>query len=331
MKFIKLWPETEKMLERIYHNSQHHQVRQRAHCILLSHRGWTMNELLELFGISRRTLQYWFSRWKQDRLIGLYDRAGRGRKSKLNKHEQEQVIEWIKAEPTKLSNVQNKINTKWGKSVSKDTLKRIAKNCQMTWRRMKRGLAGKPLEWEYDLKVERLKELEELEKNGEIDLRYLDQSGICLTPYIPYGWQEKGATIILRSSRSKRLNIVGLINRNNQLEYELYDGSFTSQKLINFLDKFSEKITRKTVVILDQSSVHTSNAVLAKLEEWKEKQLEIFWLPPYSPQLNLIEIFWKFLKYEWIKLDAYENFSSLVNYVTNVLDNVGKTYAINFA
>ncbi len=47
MKFIKLWPETEKMLERIYHNSQHHQVRQRAHCILLSHRGWTMNELLE--------------------------------------------------------------------------------------------------------------------------------------------------------------------------------------------------------------------------------------------------------------------------------------------
>jgi transposase len=54
-------------------------------------------------------------------------------------------------------------------------------------------------------------------------------------------------------------------------------------------------------------------------------------LPPYSPQLNLIEIFWKFLKYEWIKLEAYENFSSLVNYVTNVLDNVGKTYAINFA
>ena len=138
MKFIKLWPETEKMLERIYHNSQHHQVRQRAHCILLSHRGWTMNELLELFGISRRTLQYWFIRWKQDRLIGLYDRAVIGRNSKLNKHEQEQVIEWIKAEPTKLSNVQNKINTKWGKSVSKDTLKRIAKNCQMTWRIMKR-------------------------------------------------------------------------------------------------------------------------------------------------------------------------------------------------
>ncbi len=109
MKFIKLWPETEKMLERIYHNSQHDQVRQRAHCILLSHRGWTMNKLLELFGISRRTLQYWFSRWEQNRLIGLYDRAGRGRKPKLKQHEQEQVVEWIKAEPTNLNNVKSKL------------------------------------------------------------------------------------------------------------------------------------------------------------------------------------------------------------------------------
>jgi len=149
MKFIKLWPETEKMLERIYHNSQHHQVRQRAHCILLSHRGWTMNELLEVFGISRRTLQYWFSRWKQDRLIGLYDRAGRGRKSKLKEDEQEQVVELIKAEPKNLNNVKNQVHKQWGKSVSKDTLKRIAKKFNMTWRRIKRGLAGKPVDWEY--------------------------------------------------------------------------------------------------------------------------------------------------------------------------------------
>ncbi len=101
--------------------------------------------------------------------------------------------------------------------------------------------------------------------------------------------------------------------------------------MISFLDKFSEQITRKTVGLLAQSSVHTSNAVLAKLEEWKKIFLEIFWLPPDSPQLNFLEIFWKFLKYEWIKVEAYENLSSLVNYVTNILDNVGKMYAINFA
>lgn len=63
----------------------------------------------------------------------------------------------------------------------------------------------------------------------------------------------------------------------------------------------------------------------------ERKKLDFFWLPPDSPQLKLIEIFWKSLKYEWIKLEAYENLSSLGNHVTNVLNNVEKVYAINFA
>ena len=36
---------------------------------------------------------------------------------------------------------------------------------------------------------------------------------------------------------------------------------------------------------------------------------------PYSPQLNLIEILWRFMKYEWIELNAYESWDSLVSYV----------------
>jgi transposase len=97
------------------------------------------------------------------------------------------------------------------------------------------------------------------------------------------------------------------------------------------LDKFSEKLKIKTVVVLDQASIHTSDQIIKKLEDWKEKNLEIFWLPTYSPQLNLIEILWKFMKYEWIEVDAYKNWKSLVNYVKKVLKNVGDEYVINFA
>ena len=52
-----------------------------------------------------------------------------------------------------------------------------------------------------------------------------------------------------------------------------------------------------------------------RLEEWKNQQVEIFQLPSYSPQLNLIEILWRFMKYEWIELNAYETWESLVSYV----------------
>jgi hypothetical protein len=40
---------------------------------------------------------------------------------------------------------------------------------------------------------------------------------------------------------------------------------------------------------------------------------------------------WKFIKYEWIEVDAYENWKSLVEYVNKVLIKVGSKYVINFA
>ena len=87
------------------------------------------------------------------------------------------------------------------------------------------------------------------------------------------------------------------MNRKNELYYQIIQDSIKSQNIIDFLDKYSDNLKQRTVVVLDQASIHTSDAIIAKLEEWSQKRLEIFWLPTYSPKLNLIEIIWKFLKY----------------------------------
>jgi transposase len=42
------------------------------------------------------------------------------------------------------------------------------------------------------------------------------------------------------------------------------------------------------VIVVDQSSIHTSDAILDKREEWQERNLTLFELPSYSPELNLI-------------------------------------------
>ncbi|GAB4301670.1 MAG: hypothetical protein Fur0025_42070 [Oscillatoriaceae cyanobacterium] len=60
-------------------------------------------------------------------------------------------------------------------------------------------------------------------------------------------------------------------------------------------------------MVIDRASIHTSDALINKLEEWDAAGLEIFWLPPYSPQLNLIEILWPLMKSESIQVDAYNN------------------------
>ena len=50
---------------------------------------------------------------------------------------------------------------------------------------------------------------------------------------------------------------------------------------------------------------------MAKIEERKEKDVLIYFLPPYSPELNLIEILWKRIKYEWLDFDACKSFQNL--------------------
>jgi transposase len=87
----------------------------------------------------------------------------------------------------------------------------------------------------------------------------------------------------------------------------------------------------ETVLVIDNASIHTSNAFLEKQAEWKAKGLTIFFLPTYSPELNIIEILWRFIKYSWLEIDAYDSWISLVNAVENILIKFGSKYIINFA
>lgn len=332
MRFIRdLTFDTAKLLHRIYKQSRHYQVRQRAHCILLSYEGVTISELIDFFQVSRRTIYNWMNDWEDKRLLGLYNQTGRGRKPTFNEEQKQKIKSWVKLYPKDLKKVLAQIKEEWGITVSKDTIKRVLRSLIMTWRRFQRGLAGEPDPLEYKEKELELTKLKEQEKRGEIDLRYLDESGFCLTPYVPYGWQEKGEKIPIKSSRSRRLNILGLRNRHQELDAYIFEGRITSEVVISCLDKFAENLPIKTVVVMDKASFHRSKKIQDKIDEWKHKNLEIFWLPSYSPQLNLIEILWRFMKYEWIEIDAYSSWQNLINYVEKVIREFGKEYVINFA
>jgi transposase len=192
MRFIRdLSWENQKMLERIYKDSKQHQVRQRAQCILLSFKRCTIEELMKIFVVTRKTIYNWLTGWEDKKLTGLYNRKGTGRKAKLTEAQKNEVIGWVKEEPKSLKKVQAKINKEWEISISRDTIKRIIKKFEMRWKRMKRGLSKKADEWELEVKIPHLKELKEKDKKGEIDLRYLDEVGWSLRSCIPYAWQEK--------------------------------------------------------------------------------------------------------------------------------------------
>lgn len=58
--------------------------------------------------------------------------------------------------------------------------------------------------------------------------------------------------------------------------------------------------------------------------------LTLLYLPPYSPQLNIIEILWRFMKYVWIDHKAYLNFDNLKEYIESIFKKYGDEFIINF-
>src|SRR5659263_652617 len=95
-------------------------------------------------------------------------------------------------------------------------------------------------------------------------------------------------------------------------------------------DNFVAQTIKKTIVILDNSPIHRSKKFKAKIQEWREQDVYIFFLPPYSPELNLIEILWRRIKYQWLSFDAYLCFQNLKERLSYVLNNFGGKYDIIF-
>ncbi len=306
-------------------------IRHRAHAILLSDSGKSVNEIAEIFETTRVTVCSWFARWEQSGPQGLADGARSGAPPKLTKPEKKRIVKLIKKYPHSPKQVLNEIPRVIGKTISQTTLRRIARASGLRWKRMRKSLKSKRDEEEFEEAQEELQVLIESHQAGELDLYYFDEVGISLTPTVPYGWQPIGERIEIPSQRSKQLNTLGFLRYDNQLTSYTVEGSVDSEIVIGCFDDFSDSLTRTTTVIIDNAPVHTSKKFESRIPIWEEKGLFLYFLPSYCPELNLIEILWRMIKYHWLPIKAYDSFKSLVKHFHQILSQVGFRYTINFA
>ena len=199
-----------------------------------------------------------------------------------------------------------------------------------SWRRARLSLKNKRNQDEFELKQSQIETLKALENSGYLDLYFGDESHSGLTPNVPYAWQRKDNPILLPAAKGKFLNVIGLMTRKNNLFFEVLETTFNTDKVISFMDRFVAQTVKKTVVILDNLPIHKSNKFMAKIQEWKEHDVLIFFLTPYSSELNLIEILWRRIKYQWMPFDAYICFQNLKERLSYVLGNFGNKYDIIF-
>lgn len=108
---------------------------------------------------------------------------------------------------------------------------------------------------------------------------------------------------------------------------EAITGGFVAEQL----DQLSWGLSRPTVVVLDNAPLHHGKAVRQRRDAWQGRGLFVFYLPPYSPELNIAEVLWRKLKSEWLRPEDYVDKETLHYQVWQALKAVGRSLTIHFS
>jgi transposase len=190
---------------------------------------------------------------------------------------------------------------------------------------------GKPDAELYEVRREALSLLEAQSRAGNIDLYYGDETNISEEGYVPYGWQFEDEQVAIEVTKGRSINCFGLLSRSNDFIYKTQEKNIDADFIIQTLDAFSLSLSKPTVVVLDNARVHTARKVKQLFQIWQRRGLYIFYLPPYSPHLNIIERLWKELKEGWIKPADYQNPDTLFYAVNQICAAIGTNLFMQFA
>ena len=183
----------------------------------------------------------------------------------------------------------------------------------------------------YQAKLESLGQLEKLSEENKIDLFYADEAAVSLSPNVPYAWQFSDEQAAMPASLGKGTNCFALLARDNRAQVETTSQPITARFIFEQFEHLSLSLSALTVVVLDNAPSHRARIIKERILVWQRRGLFLFYLPRYSPHLNIVETLWRKLKYEWLAPRDYETRDTLCYAVRLALKSVVRSLNINFS
>jgi transposase len=164
-----------------------------------------------------------------------------------------------------------------------------------------------------------------LAKRMRAEIWFGDEAGVRSDFHAGTTWAPKGQTPVVRTDGGRfGLNMMSAISPRGQLRFMVVHGIVTAERFIQFLRRLAHGAKRPIFLIVDGHSVHRSSKTRRFLESLGGK-IRIFFLPPYSPELNPDELVWNDLKNQSVGKMALEGIAHLKYAVVSHLRFLQKT------
>ncbi len=123
-------------------------------------------------------------------------------------------------------------------------------------------------------------------KTEKAQIHWGDETGLCNDSQHGRSYAPRGKTPAIRlPAKRERINLISSITNQGKVRFMIYRNTMNGKTLIKFLKRLIKDVGQKIYLILDNLRVHHSKVVKNWLEEHKA-QIELFFLPSYSPELN---------------------------------------------
>jgi transposase len=155
-----------------------------------------------------------------------------------------------------------------------------------------------------------------LKKKDYSDVLFFDEARFGTHTKIGYGWFPKGKrTPVKVKIGYKAFYVYGAISAKTGSNYSVSFPNVNTETMNEFLKILSENYpNQKIAIIMDGAGWHRSEDLEVP------ENIDIFLLPPYSPELNPVERFWRYLKQNVLHNKLFESLEEIEKSLQTFLD-----------
>jgi transposase len=307
---------------------------ERVIAVQLIESGEKIDDVVKAVGVGRSTVLEWWRKYREGGLAALSTKFASGRPTVLTDSQMLELRALILgSDPRQFSLgfalwtrtlVGELIVQRFKVTLSEVTVGRILKKLGMSVQRPLYRAHQQNPELVRAWKQDTFPKIRQEAAECGATVLFADEAAVRTDFHAGTTWGAVGQTpVVSATGERKTVMMVSAIGARGQLRFRLHEGSFRAVHFIEFCKQLMADIPGIIFLIVDGSSVHTAKEV-KEFVKTTDGRLHLYFLPPYSPELNPDEWVWKHVKHDKIGRSAVRNKNELLAVARSALASLQK-------
>lgn len=299
-------------------------VQKRMLCLRLKYRGYQNQEIADILEISRNTVGNYLALYASEGIEGLKTLNYRGPVSKLDRHQPKVEASFREQAPKSVKEARERIKKLTGVKRSLSRVRAFMKRMGMNPLATGQIPAKADPEKQKQFLEQTLQPLLQKAEDGQCHVLFLDSAHFVLAAFVAVVWCFERIFVKTAPGRF-RINVIGAIHATTHKLTALYNDTYiNAQTVVQLLERIAKQYTGLPIhIILDNARYQHCELVK---ETAHKLNINLVFLPPYSPNLNLIERLWKFVKAEVCAANYFHDAKAFQNAIVDFLNQLDRKH-----